>query len=215
MTTFTPMLARTEGPGDLIILVVMGVIWLFSVIADRIRKRNNPAPTKPAEPTPRPAEKNDDLEELQRQLRRMLGGPETEDDPPARPQPPAAPPARRPQPAVIRFDTPAAPPPPPLPMRGSTTSAREVSEVDAFAAVAEIVDIEEAMREPSSRSASVINPNQFLVNLSKLKLPLMRTPVMTMASVKSVVTPPAVQDPAILRQTMIGSILLGPPKGMD
>lgn len=219
MHGFTPILARSEGFGELIIWLVMGAIWLFSFIAERVRKRNAPPPAKPAPPPPRPAGENRDLEELQRQLRRMLGAPETEDEPPARTTPEPAPasalpalPARRPAPAVLQFDG-----PPPLPARTSPPSSQpaETGEVDAFAAVAEIVDIEDAMKQPAARSASVVNPNQFLVNLSKLKLPLLRTPVMTMATVKSVVTPPAVRDPATLRQTMIGSILLAPPKGLD
>jgi hypothetical protein len=215
-----PILAKI--PVELWIYLFFGVLWLIGVIHERIKKRNavrtperRPEPTDPpdgemppaGEAPEGPEAEPEDLRELERQLRRLLGAPELEPEPAPRPRPVAepvrveAPPA----PAVIRFD----PPPRPVPAPDAP------AEIDAFAQVEEIRDIEELTDAATAARATTAHTHGYMVNLGRLKLPLLRIPVSTSLNRGHAVDRPDLRRRDQLRDAVVANTLLGRPKGLD
>jgi hypothetical protein len=89
------------------------------------------------------------------------------------------------------------------------------SELAAFAEVEEMVDIATLMQAPIPDRQSVVNINVSMVNLSKLKMPLMRTHLLTQRPLQSRVEHPDIRSTAVLRQVMVGNVLLGTPKALE
>lgn len=53
-----------------------------------------------------------------------------------------------------------------------------------------------------------------LVNLSKIKIPLIRMPVLSQAGSRSQTPHRNLHDRAILRDSLVANVILGPPKGL-
>lgn len=212
----SPILAKI--PGELWIYLFFGVLWIIGVISERIKKNSQaqPRPTPPAGRVP-PAEEpepedkpDEDLKELERRFREMIGldtEPAT-----AEPEPPPLPsrtvPPRPPDlvPARITYDA--------QPEQRDFARTTSFDADDAFAQLEDIQDIAEVM-DQSQEDTSRFKPGvSTLVNLSKIKIPLIRMPVLSQAGSRTQTSHRNLHDRAILRDSLVTNVILGPPKGL-
>lgn len=230
-----PHLLAASDAGAIIWLIIL-VFWGFSTVMQKGREKKeaekrrarqqygsgSPAPAA-APPLPR-REVASPEEELKRFLEEITGRKTA-----AAPPPPAAAPdpprrvivrKREPEP-LIQFD---APPPDPAPAPAkphnayAQTSAEigSIHEGDAYAPLGEIEDIEKLMDRQAAALYSgetMVRPDSMLVNLSKIRVPLMTLPLVSYKSVKHAVDRPALKgNRHALQQALIARVILGPCK---
>lgn len=209
----SPILAKL--PGELWIYLFFGVLWVIGVISERIKKNNQrqtrPDPNAGRAPAPaEPEEQTDpDLKELERRFREMIGMDSEPATAEAEPPPlPRAQPARAAQAEAgrITFD------PQTEPARPSRAVIVEPS--DAFAQIEDIQDIAEIMDQTEGDTSRFKPGVSTLVNLSKIKIPLIRMPVLSQAGSRSQTPHRNLHDRAILRDSLVANVILGPPKGL-
>lgn len=194
-----------------------------------------PAPPPPSEP-----KAVDPEEELRRFLREITGLPPE----PPKPQPPPAappplPPSRHKPPAsnahkhkvappptpAIQFDEP--PPAPPVPTgrqsagayANTTQEIGSANDARIYETLGEIEDIEVLMSRQAASLYSgetMVRQDSMLVNLSKIRVPLMTLPFVSYKSVRHAVNrPPLTGSRDALRQALIARVVLGPCKAFD
>ncbi len=192
----------------------------------------------PPAPPPPPLESRppaDPEEELRRFLQELTGmGPAQPDPPPAAPPPlpsePPPPPAsrrhrRRPSPEpppLIQFDQ---PPDPPVRAELSGAYANTAQEIGAaddqhiYQTMDEMEDIEVLMSRQAATLYSgetMVHQESMLVNLSKIRVPLMTLPFVSYKSVRHAANrPPLTGNREALRQALIARVVLGPCKAFD
>lgn len=210
--------------------------------AERRRAMRPPGPpgAPPAPPPPPPRqEAADPEEELRRFLREITGMPPEPPKPrPAAPPPlpPAEPPPRMARQTHKRKS--AAPPPSPaiqFDEPPAAPTAREVASAGAYAnttqeigsandariyeTLGEIEDIEVLMSRQAASLYSgetMVRQDSMLVNLSKIRVPLMTLPFVSYKSVRHAVNrPPLTGNRDALRQALVARVVLGPCKAFD
>lgn len=227
-----PHLLAASDAGAIVWLVIL-VFWGLSTVLQKGRekkeaeKRRARQPSGPGAPAPAPPLPRREVASPEEELRRFLEEITGRKPPP--PPPPAATPEpprrvivrkREPEP-LIQFDT---PPPAPDPVVATPhnayaqTSAEigSIHEGDAYAPMGEIEDIEKLMDRQAAALYSgetMVRPDSMLVNLSKIRVPLMTLPLVSYKSVKHAVDRPALKgNRHALQQALIARVILGPCK---
>ena len=191
-----------------------------------------PPPPPPREPQ---REAADPEEELRRFLREITGMPTAQPKPQPAPPPPlptlqqktsrsnahkrkTTPP---PTPA-IQFDEPPARPVRVEPTGAYANTSQEIGAANdqhIYETLDEIEDIEVLMSRQAATLYSgetMIRQDSMLVNLSKIRVPLMTLPFVSYKSVRHAVNrPPIKSDRESLRQALIARVVLGPCKAFD
>ena len=245
MPLHPPILAANDA-GALIWLIIMIFWAISTVAqklrekkeAER-RRALRPAGPSGAPPPPPPLPESrkpvDPEEELRRFLQELTGmgpahsKPEPAEPPPLPPEPPRPPPVRhhkrRPAPEpppLIQFDEPT-----PAPVRVEQPGAyanltQEIGAADdqhIYQTLDEIEDIEVLMSRQAAHLYSgetMVRQDSMLVNLSKIRVPLMTLPFVSYKSVCHPANrPPLTSDRHALRQSLIARVVLGPCKALD
>ena len=209
--------------------------------AERRRAMRPAGPSgAPPPPPPPPSPKReavDPEEELRRFLRELTGMPPA----PPKPQPLAPPPlppaqarpraayvnkskAATSQPPAIQFDEP--PPPSRAPVApGGGAYANKTQEIGSandahiYEMLGEIEDIEVLMSRQAASLYSgetMVRQDSMLVNLSKIRVPLMTLPFISYKSVRHAVNRPQLTgNRDALHQALIARVVLGPCKAFD
>ncbi|MFO1489607.1 MAG: hypothetical protein U1F77_09945 [Kiritimatiellia bacterium] len=229
-----PHLLAASDAGAIVWLVIL-IFWGFSTVmqkgrekkeAEKRRARQQSGSRGPAAAPPLPRrEAASPEEELKRFLEEITGRKTAPAPPPpvAAPEPPRRVIVRKREPEpLIQFDEP--PPPAPAPVVATPhnayaqTSAEigSIHEGDAYAPLGEIEDIEKLMDRQAAALYSgetMVRPDSMLVNLSKIRVPLMTLPLVSYKSVKHAAYRPALKgNRHALQQALIARVILGPCK---
>lgn len=240
--SFHPILLASGGAGAVIWLIII-VFWAFSTLAQKNREKKEaerrralrPAGSSgappPPPPPPRKREVVDPEEELRRFLQELTGmGPAEPRAPAPPPPPPAQPPstsarARKrtvPPPPPIQFDEPPTAPARVEPAGAYANTTQEIGAANdqhIYETLEEIEDIEVLMTRQAASLYSgetMVRQDSMLVNLSKIRVPLMTLPFVSYKSVRHAVDrPPLTDSRDALRQALIARVVLGPCKAFD
>jgi hypothetical protein len=206
--SFHPPLLASGGAGAVLWLIII-VFWAFSTLVQKSREKK----------------------EAERRRAMRPAGPSGAPPPP--PPPPTAHQdsnaayvnkrkAATSQPPAIQFDE---PPPRPAPVEQRGAYANTSQEIGAandqhiYETLDEIEDIEVLMTRQAASLYSgetMVRQDSMLVNLSKIRVPLMTLPFVSYKSVRHAVNrPPLTGSRDALHQALIARVVLGPCKAFD
>ena len=242
---FHPPLLAAGGAGMIIWLIII-VFWALSTMVQKSREKKEaerrralrPAGPSgappPLVPPPEPQKAADPEEELRRFLQELTGmGPAQPKPEPAAPPPlPPAQPRRMtarahprtapPPPPLIQFDEPPAAPARAEPAGAYANTSQEIGAANdqhIYETLDEMEDIEVLMTRQAASLYSgetMVRQDSMLVNLSKIRVPLMTLPFVSYKSVRHATNrPPLTGSRDALRQALIARVVLGPCKAFD
>lgn len=224
----TELFAQQGGGGlTFLIYLAIAVIWIVGKfmqqkeaqrkVEELKRRREERGDTEPTTSTTRKTIED----ELQEFLGRMAGL----DPEPAPPPPPPKPPPLPKSPPPIQFDQ---APPPPTPAR--KTPVRSVrptlgldhelppggkSSEEVYARIADIEDIKEISLDGTvDLDGALMSIRTLMVDMSRSNIPLQRIKMPTMQTVTTRTDKPNLNNRSVLKQAVVGRILLEPPKAL-